>query len=91
MLDCMLLPLSVKWVPTTSRQWNSWVHPGEPNIRFQNQEIATIYDPLHLLKCTRNLFLKYDVHFESELLDSQLPAIAKWEHIRSYTNATNLT
>ena len=54
---------------------------GEPYIQFQNQAIATIYDPPHLLKCTRNLFLKYDVHFESELLDSQLPAIAKWEHI----------
>ena len=54
---------------------------GEPYIQFQNQAIATIYDPPHLLKCTRNLFLKYDVQFESELLDSQLPAIAKWEHI----------
>ena len=51
-------------------------------FQFQNQAIATIYDPPHLLKCTRNLFLKYDVQFESEHLDSQLPAIAKWEHIK---------
>jgi len=51
---------------------------GEPFFQFQNQTIATIYDPPHLLKCTRNLFLKYDVQFESECLDSQL---AKWEHI----------
>ena len=66
--------------------------PGrEPYIQFQDQAIATIYDPPQLLKCTRNLFPKYDVQFASELLDSQLPAIAKWEHIRSYTNATNLT
>ena len=43
---------------------------GEPYIQFQNQAIATIYDPPHLLKCTRNIFLKYDVQFESELLDS---------------------
>jgi hypothetical protein len=28
------------------------------------------------------LFLKYDVHFESEHLDIQLPVIAKWEHIQ---------
>jgi hypothetical protein len=35
----------------------------------------------NLLKFTRNLFLKYDVQFESERLDSQLPVIAKWEHI----------
>ena len=54
---------------------------GEPFFRFQNQAIATIYDPPHLLKCTRNLFRKYDVQFESEHLYSQLPVIAKWEHI----------
>jgi hypothetical protein len=32
-----------------------------PFVRFQNQEIATIFDPPHLLKCTHNLFLKHDV------------------------------
>jgi hypothetical protein len=55
---------------------------GEPVFQFQNQAIATIYDPPHLLKCTRNLFLKYDVQFESEHLDSQLRPIVKWEHIK---------
>jgi hypothetical protein len=54
---------------------------SEPFFQFQNQAIATIYDPPHLLKCTCNLFLKYDVQFESEHLESQLPVIAKWEHI----------
>jgi hypothetical protein len=54
---------------------------GEPFFQFQNQEIATIYDPPHLLKCTRNLFLKYDVKLEFEHLGSQLHAVAKWEHI----------
>jgi UDP:flavonoid glycosyltransferase YjiC (YdhE family) len=49
-------------------------------FQFQNQAIATIYDIPHLLKCTRNLFLRYDVQFESERLNSQLP-VAKWEHI----------
>ena len=53
---------------------------GEPFIQFHKQEIAMIYDPPHLLKCTCNLFLKYDVQFESEHLDNQLPVIAKWEH-----------
>ena len=43
---------------------------GEPYILFQNQAIATIYEPSHLLKCTHNLFLKNDVQFDSELLDS---------------------
>jgi hypothetical protein len=54
---------------------------SEPFFQFQNQAIATKYDPPPLLKCTHNLFLKYDVKFESEHLDSQLPAFAKWEHI----------
>jgi hypothetical protein len=55
---------------------------GQPFFQFQNQEIATIYDPPHLLKCTRNLFRKYNVQFESEHMVSQLPVIAKWEHIK---------
>jgi hypothetical protein len=32
-----------------------------PFFRFRDQEIAAIIDPPHLLKCTRNLFLKHDV------------------------------
>ena len=43
---------------------------SEPFIQFQNQAFATIYDPPHLLKCTRNLFLKYDVQLDSEHLKS---------------------
>ena len=38
----------------------------KPFFKFQDREIVTVYDPPHLLKCTRNLFLKYDVQFESE-------------------------
>jgi hypothetical protein len=53
----------------------------KPFFRFHKQEIATVYDPPHLLKCTRNLLLKYDVQFKSELLGNQLPGIAKWDHI----------
>ena len=33
------------------------------------------------MKCTRNIFLKYDVQFQSELMHNQLPNTAKWEHI----------
>jgi hypothetical protein len=51
---------------------------SEPFFQFQDQAIAKIYDPPHLLKCTHNLFLKYDVQFESECLDSRLSVIAKW-------------
>jgi hypothetical protein len=52
---------------------------AHPFFQFQNQATATIYDPPHLLKCTRDLFLKYDVQFETEQMESQLPVIAKWE------------
>jgi len=53
----------------------------EPFFQFQNQAIATIYDPPHLLKCTHNLFRKY-VQFDSEHVGSQLSVIAKWVHIK---------
>jgi hypothetical protein len=52
-----------------------------PYFVYGNQQVVTIYDPPHLLKCTRNLFLKYDVQFQSELMLSDHPVIAKWEHI----------
>ena len=52
----------------------------QPFFQFQNQATAKIYGPQYLLKCTRYLFLKYDVQFESERLYSQLPVTAKWEH-----------
>jgi len=54
----------------------------KPFFQFQSQEIATIYDPPHLLNCTRNLFRKYDVQFKSEHVGSQLPVIAKCGHIK---------
>ena len=41
----------------------------------------TVYDPPHLLTCTKNMFLIYDVQFESELMHIQLPVTTKWEHI----------
>jgi hypothetical protein len=53
----------------------------KPFFRFHNQKTATVYDPPYLLKFTRNLFQKYDVQLKSELLCSQLPVIAKCEHI----------
>jgi hypothetical protein len=46
-------------------------------FRFRIQAVATMCDPPHHLKCTRNLFLKYDVQLESEHMDSHLPVVAK--------------
>jgi len=58
----------------------------KPLFKFQNREIVTVYDPPHLLKCTRNLFLKYDMQFQSQLMHNQHPVTAKWEHILNVYN-----
>jgi hypothetical protein len=82
MLDCTLLPLSVTWgANSVSALQMLGGTRRKPFFEFRNQEIVTVYDPPHLLKCTRNLFRKYDVQFKSELMPSQLPVTAKWKHI----------
>jgi hypothetical protein len=53
----------------------------KPLFRFHNQEIATVYDPPHLLECTRNLFPKQDMELKSEHVGNELLVIAKWDHI----------
>jgi hypothetical protein len=42
-------------------------------FRFDNKEIAVVYNPPHLLRCTQNLILKYDVQLKS--LVNQLPLL----------------
>jgi len=62
----------------------TFISPEElscPATQFQDRQIVTVYDPPHLLKCTRNLFLKYDVQFESERIHNRPFVTAKWEHI----------
>jgi hypothetical protein len=52
-------------------------------FRFQNREIAAIFDP-HLLKCTRNLFLKHEVSnvkCEITVNGKRLIGTSKWEDI----------
>jgi hypothetical protein len=51
-------------------------------VRFQNQEIAAIFDPPNLLKFTRNLFIKHDVtNVECNITvnGEGLNGNAKWE------------
>jgi hypothetical protein len=51
-------------------------------IRFQNQEIAAIFDPPNLFKFTHNLFLKHDVaNVECDITvnGEGLSGNAKWE------------
>ena len=55
-----------------------------PFFRFRDQEIAAIFDPPHLLKCTRNLFLKHNVaNVECEITvnGERLTGTAKWDDI----------
>jgi hypothetical protein len=56
----------------------------KPFFMFHNQEIAKVYDPPHLLKCTWNLFLKHDVQLKSEVQGNQLPVVAKWDHVLKF-------
>jgi len=53
-------------------------------IRFRHHEIAAVFDPPHLLKCTRNLFLKHEVMnvWLGVLVNGQpLTGTAKWADI----------
>jgi len=61
----------------------------KPFFKFQNQDTLTMYVPPHLLNCTSNLFLKYDVQFESELMHNQLPVLLSGNIFYMYTNGTN--
>ena len=62
MLDCMLFQTVCDMGTNNVKAMKLLGSTGEePFFQFQNHAIATIYDPPHLLKCTRNLFLKNDV------------------------------
>ena len=52
-----------------------------PFFRFRDQEIAAVFDPPHLLKCTCNLFLKHEVMNVGLWVDingQPLTGTAKW-------------
>ena len=53
-----------------------------PLFSFQDQEIAAIFDPPHLLKCICNLFLKHNVaNVECEITvnEERLTDTAQWD------------
>jgi len=49
----------------------------KPIFKVHNQDTVTVYDPAYILKCTRNLFLKYNVQIKPELIHNQLLVTAK--------------
>lgn len=55
----------------------------KPFFTFNNQEVVTIYDPPHLLKCTRNMLYKHDVQLNVKNSNGTLRVLtASWDHIR---------
>ena len=55
-----------------------------PFFRFQGRETVAVFDPPHLLKCTRNLFLKHNeakVECGITVNGERLTGTAKWDDI----------
>ncbi|KOB73758.1 Uncharacterized protein OBRU01_10974, partial [Operophtera brumata] len=50
----------------------------------EGHEIVTILDPPHLLKRTRNLFLKYDVECTANIDGKDVKGVAKWSHVQQF-------
>ena len=54
-----------------------------PFFTFDNQEVVTIYDPPHLLKCARNMILDHDVLLNVKIGDDNPQVMtASWNHIQ---------
>ena len=43
-----------------------------PYFMFQGKEVVTIFDPPHLLKCFRNLFLKYNIKCNTNITSNNV-------------------
>ncbi|CAK1597444.1 unnamed protein product [Parnassius mnemosyne] len=57
-----------------------------PFFNFCGQEIVSILDPPHLLKCTRNLLIKHDIEVTSDFQCNEKPVkgTVKWSHIEAF-------
>ncbi|CAH2109175.1 unnamed protein product [Euphydryas editha] len=62
-----------------------------PVIKVGEHNIVTIFDTPHLLKCFRNLFLKYDIKFTTDITSENRQGfgIAKWSHIKLFYELDN--
>jgi hypothetical protein len=56
---------------------------SSPYFDYEGQRVITIFDPPHLLKSFRNLFLKHNVKVHVNVFGEQKPLVAKWEHLRT--------
>ncbi|KAJ8708707.1 hypothetical protein PYW08_010089 [Mythimna loreyi] len=63
----------------------------KPSISIDDKEIISMYDPPHLLKCFRNLFLKYNIQCTTQITSNNKTGIgvAKWSHIKAFYDLDN--
>lgn len=53
----------------------------DPSFKFQDQTIITLFDPPHLVKCTRNQLKLHDVHCSWKVGEVLKRGVASWKHI----------
>ncbi|KAG8233814.1 hypothetical protein J437_LFUL008034 [Ladona fulva] len=53
----------------------------DPFFSFEGEKIFTVYDPPHLLKCFKNIFMKYDVRTLVNIGGEPTPLVGKWQHL----------
>ncbi|CAG4937854.1 unnamed protein product [Colias eurytheme] len=60
--------------------------PENPQIEIYNHNVVTLFDAPHLLKCFRNLFMKYNIKSKTNISsDGKVgEGIAKWTHIKEF-------
>ncbi|CAK1597698.1 unnamed protein product [Parnassius mnemosyne] len=58
----------------------------QPYFTLHNKEIVTLFDTPHLLKCFRNLFMKYDIQCRTNISSGTEvgTGVAKWSHIKEF-------
>ncbi|CAK1589248.1 unnamed protein product [Parnassius mnemosyne] len=63
----------------------------QPYILLNNREVVTIFDTPHLLKCFRNMFLKYDIKCPTNITSNDQIGfgVAKWSHIKEFYETDN--
>ncbi|CAG4958764.1 unnamed protein product [Colias eurytheme] len=79
---CDLSTINVKALKTLGATSTS------PFFNLCGQEIVTIFDPPHLLKCTRNLLMKHDIEITTDVQCNEKPikGTVKWSHIEAFYN-----
>ena len=54
---------------------------ANPVFTFNNQEVVTIFDPHHLMKCARNRLQESEVLLNVEIGETLVNSTASWNHL----------